>query len=82
MEAYRERQDELGLVILDIDLPRRSGLECLREIRARDASIPVILISGNPEFEMSEERRVTFLQKPFALSELSELVARTISRDP
>jgi CheY-like chemotaxis protein len=37
------------LVILDIRLPGISGLEALRQIRARNARLPVVICSGLPE---------------------------------
>lgn len=49
-EAIRKiNNQEFGLIIVDIVLPRRNGLEVFKEIRskARTKNIPVLIISGN-----------------------------------
>ena len=50
--SLREARQQLALgdpalVLLDVGLPDGSGLELLREIRARTASLPVILLTAN-----------------------------------
>ena len=39
-------REAFDLVVLDILMPRREGLETLREIRKRWAALPVLAISG------------------------------------
>jgi DNA-binding response OmpR family regulator len=39
------------LVILDVEMPGLTGLEVLRLIRARDAAVAVLVISGNPHYK-------------------------------
>jgi two-component system, OmpR family, copper resistance phosphate regulon response regulator CusR len=72
-----------GLVILDLGLPRRSGLELLQQMRSMNIQTPVLILTSNT----SLEDRVTaldagaddFLLKPFSLPELCARV-RAISR--
>jgi DNA-binding response OmpR family regulator len=62
-------------VVLDLMLPGRSGYQVLRDIRARKAELPVIILTAKD----SIEERVTgldggaddYMVKPFALAELS-----------
>ncbi len=65
--------------LIDLNLPRRSGAEVLREIRAsvRSASIPVIMITSS---EASDDREQALRSgathvfvKPFRLSEFRSL---------
>jgi two-component system, OmpR family, copper resistance phosphate regulon response regulator CusR len=62
-------------VVLDLMLPGRSGLQVLRDIRARKAALPVLILTAAD----SVDARVTgldggaddYMGKPFALAELS-----------
>src|SRR4051812_25915783 len=38
--------DEFDLLILDIGLPKRSGLEVLKRLRSRDSRVPVLLLTA------------------------------------
>jgi two-component system OmpR family response regulator len=71
------------LLILDLGLPRLSGLEVLRRLRARSSSVPVLILTAAD----SVEQRVRgldlgaddYMPKPFALSELEARV-RALTR--
>jgi two-component system, NarL family, invasion response regulator UvrY len=45
----RIQQDEWDLVILDISMPGRSGLDVLRELKASWPKLPVLVLSMHPE---------------------------------
>jgi two-component system OmpR family response regulator len=74
---------EFDLLILDLGLPRLSGMEVLRRLRARDSHLPVLILTASD----SVEQRVKgldlgaddFMAKPFALSELEARV-RALTR--
>ena len=40
------------LLIIDQRIPRLNGLDLAREIRSRDAGVPIILISSTPSVQM------------------------------
>ncbi len=40
---------DLDLVLLDLELPGRPGLDALRELRQRFPEVPVAIVSGNEE---------------------------------
>jgi two-component system OmpR family response regulator len=71
------------LLILDLGLPRLSGLEVLRRVRARETRMPVLILTAAD----SVEQRVKgldlgaddYMAKPFALSELEARV-RALTR--
>jgi two-component system OmpR family response regulator len=71
------------LLILDIGLPRVSGLEVLKRLRSRGAAMPVLILTAAD----SVEQRVKgldlgaddYMAKPFALSELEARV-RALTR--
>jgi two-component system OmpR family response regulator len=74
---------EFDLLILDLGLPKMSGLEVLRRLRARGAMLPVLILTAAD----SIEQRVNgldlgaddYMAKPFALSELEARV-RALTR--
>lgn len=71
------------LLILDLGLPRLSGLEVLRRLRARGNAVPVLILTAAD----SVEQRVQgldlgaddYMAKPFSLSELEARV-RALTR--
>lgn len=76
-------QDGYDLVILDLNLPERDGLEVLREIRLRNSAVPVLALSSRRDIQ-DRVRTLDlgaddYLSKPFALAELSAR-ARALTR--
>lgn len=66
------------LIVLDINLPDRSGWELCRALRARAIEIPKIIVSATrvtPE-RLAEFKPVAFLPKPFPLEALLRLVVQ------
>jgi two-component system, OmpR family, alkaline phosphatase synthesis response regulator PhoP len=62
------------LVLLDMNLPRRSGLEVLHDLRERGDRTPVIVVSARQdEYDKVAALRLgadDYVTKPFALAEL------------
>ena len=69
---------DYGLVVLDVLLPGKSGLEVLRTIRAHDPELPVILLTARGAIEQKVEGldlgANDYMTKPFSLEELSARV--------
>src|SRR6476661_7449722 len=80
LEAVEERRP--SMVLLDVWLhgSRLDGLQILQEIKRRDASIPVLMISGHGNLDTAvaavREGAVDFIEKPFEASRLIHLVSR------
>lgn len=49
------RTDPADVVLLDMTLPEMHGAEVLREIRALDASVPVIVITGEASEQLHQQ---------------------------
>lgn len=68
------QEQDFDLVLLDINLPHRNGLEVLQSLRAADNLVPVIVLSARDgEFDKVAALRLgadDYLTKPFALAEL------------
>ena len=78
LEAVREHGPDV--VVLDLQLPDRSGLEVFRDIQATDAKRPVIFITahGSTETAIEAMKRGAFdyLVKPVDLGRLSQISGR------
>jgi len=85
LRCYRERADELALVLLDLTMPRMDGESTLREIRALRADVPVLLVSGYNEQTALERLRGLrvdgFIQKPFLAPVFMDLINRFVPPD-
>jgi two-component system, OmpR family, response regulator len=70
----RALSGDFSLVLLDVLLPKRSGLEVLREVRDRVPGLPVIMLTALGETEDKVEGldlgANDYLTKPFAFEEL------------
>ncbi len=71
------------LIIMDLKMPKMSGLEVLRALREKEADIPVILMTAYG----SEEDIITafrlgakdYLSKPFRIEEMLSAIERVLS---
>ncbi len=64
------------LLLLDLNLPDRSGWDVLRDLRRRGIELPTVVISAvwaNPS-RLEEFRPLAYLPKPFPLEALLRLV--------
>ena len=70
--AFSSEQHDL--VLLDLGLPKRDGMDVLHDIRRKHASVPLIIISARDQLDARLEGldggADDYLLKPFALSEL------------
>jgi DNA-binding response OmpR family regulator len=75
---------EFGLVLLDVLLPKKNGLEVLASIRARDPSLPVILLTARGGIEHKVEGldkgANDYVVKPFSFEELMARVRAQLRR--
>ena len=49
IEIFKERKEEIGLVLLDLSMPGMNGWDTLAALRTYRSDVPVILISGFDE---------------------------------
>lgn len=86
VEVYRDRMDEIRMVMLDLKMPRMGGEEAFGEIRRLNKDALVVLSSGYDEKEFSEnvtfEGLAGFLQKPYRMDALSEKLWQVLEEEP
>lgn len=83
VEVFQAHDGPIDVVILDITMPRLSGIEAARQIRALDANVKIMISSG---YEAStatsnvEEGVISgFLQKPFTPNDLRTAVQAVLA---
>ena len=73
-----------GIVVSDIRLPGIDGLELLRQLKARDPSLPVVLITGHGDISMAvgamRSGAYDFMEKPFSPERLVDVVRRALEQ--
>jgi DNA-binding NtrC family response regulator len=71
------------LVLCDLMLPGRSGLDALQELRARRPELPIVMMTGYATAANAERVRgagaTAFLPKPFDEDELLTLVRHALA---
>ena len=73
----------VDLVLLDLVMPRRNGLEVLRELRDRGAMPPVIVLSAVDDVAATVQAldagAVDYVNKPFHMAELVARIRRHLA---
>ena len=77
----QEALDRLGsehidLMLLDMNLPLRNGSDILEQIRAKDATLPIITLTtfAHQNRSTSAARASAFMEKPLDASRLLEVI--------
>jgi FixJ family two-component response regulator len=82
---HSNRSDLPGCLVLDVRLPKLSGLALQRELAQAGIRIPIIFITGHGDIAMSVQAMkagaVEFLTKPFRDQELLDAIEQALDRD-
>jgi PAS domain S-box-containing protein len=82
LAAYRARDPEIDLVLLDFTMPERSGMEVLRGLQSMDPSVRVIFASGQVDLGDGESFLAAgaraFVPKPYRPEELVRRVRQVL----
>ena len=74
LEKLKQKEREIDLVIMDVFLPEKSGLQVHEEMRRWQRDIKVLFTTAYPLDLAREERGITsglhFIEKPFTQSAL------------
>ena len=83
LEIYRQEWGRIGLVMLDMVMPRLGGLETFRRLYGMDRKARILLCSGNSHSQQAQvaikEGAIGILPKPFGMSELAGWVEKGLA---
>ena len=78
---YLEKAN-LDLIIMDIKMPQKNGLEALKELRQQKPNVKVIMITGYQSVETAAEASkygiLEYITKPFESSLVKETVQKAL----
>lgn len=84
IEILQESAEPISAVLLDIMMPRKDGLETLKEIRRFDLNIPVIMVSGASSplnvVEAMKSGATDFIGKPVSHEDLRKVLSKALER--
>jgi PAS domain S-box-containing protein len=83
LEVYRRERRRVQLIVLDLTMPRMSGLDTLRRLRQLDPTVPVLLASGHAAEQVLQTERehvLGFLAKPYRPEDLAQAVRTALDR--
>jgi two-component system nitrogen regulation response regulator NtrX len=85
LDAIEDRRPSLVLLDVWLQGSRLDGLQLLEQVKARDPTLPVIMISGHGNLDTAvaaiREGAVDFIEKPFEAGKLLHLVGRATETD-
>ena len=71
-----EKQDLVNVVLCDWRMPQMTGIDVLKQIRARDPDLPFLMITGVADADSVVEAKAldvtAYIKKPFSTGELSK----------
>ncbi|RLB62212.1 MAG: two-component system response regulator [Deltaproteobacteria bacterium] len=78
------KKNDYHLVILDLMMPKRDGIDVLREIRKHDKDIAVVIFTGYPNLDTAVASMkldaVDYIKKPFNVDEFRAVIARVMRK--
>ena len=80
LAVERIRDEVFHLVVLDLMMPKVSGLDLLAQIRAVDDDIAVIILTGHPSLDTAtasiQHEVSAYIHKPFTPADFRDVIAR------
>jgi PAS domain S-box-containing protein len=82
LTMWHARADDVRVVLSDVRMPVMSGPEFVRQLRVAGSRLPVVLMSGFADAELTRSLPVgvrELLQKPFATAELFRAIREALA---
>ncbi|MBA4390169.1 MAG: hypothetical protein C0399_04445 [Syntrophus sp. (in: bacteria)] len=82
VEVFREKSDEIDIVILDVSMPGMNGREAYREMQKIKAATPVLFMTGHSldgiQANFILEEGFNVILKPFTLVSLGRKIREVL----
>ena len=79
LQKFYEHQDTIGLILLDIYMPKMTGFEVLEELQKKEVSVPIIVLStDDTQEDVIKQYGVHFVNKPVKQNELLQKIENII----
>jgi len=82
LKVWQAESEHIGLLLLDLTMPRMGGGELLRALRHQGSSVPVLLMSGYAQEEVLGRfvgmGLTGFIQKPFKVAAMLERIEEVL----
>ncbi len=83
VKLFKEHQDEICCVILDLTMPHIGGEEACRSIKKIKPGVPIILTSGYSEdqvdIKIGPDSFSGYIQKPYRFESLKNIIQKVLS---
>ena len=83
LEVYKRKKNEIGLVLIDLILPKETGIDTYKNLCKINPDVKVIFMSGLGDKDalqtMPNYEEFVFLKKPFSMEEVTEKVVLFLS---
>ena len=84
LKIFEGEKGDFHLVLTDIILPNKNGLQLVDQLRSRKPQLPILLSSSHADdksqWPIVHRKRFRFLGKPFTSAELLQAVKETIEQ--
>jgi len=78
IDIFRQKKDEIDLLIVDLIMPKMNGVACFEQIRKLDADVPVVISSGISEITKKESilkmGAAAYIEKPYTIDGLQSIL--------
>lgn len=82
LRIFEERASEFDLLVLDCTMPKMSGPEVYKKVRAGGSNVPVVLVSGYHQDQVvaniGNDPNARFIKKPFNVDDFLEEVVSAL----
>jgi len=81
LEVFEAHRKQVRVVVIDLDLPKMSGLTCLRKMRKRQPGLLAVIVTGHATKDIEEQldERTRLLPKPFRVGEFETVVHEVLA---